>query len=382
MLRRLVLKELADNALDEGAVKVGSAAGGGYFVEDDGPGFDGTPEAIARMFSINRPLVSTKLWRLPTRGAQGNGLRVVAGSVVASKGSLAVTTRGRRIELRPEHDGTTSVASVTPVANQVGTRVEIKFGPAIPHDESALAWARTAVAMNRGDTYQGKSSPFWYAADDFHALMRASDATVREMVLELEGCARNASEIVAEARSDPRGLQRHHPRASRHAADGGARLCASGQPEAAWCGRGRLFPGRAYATANGVPTLGEGPLRAVIPFAVEAWAASSTSMSSHRLHQPLARQRGHLCTSATSARSACSGAGWVTPSLKPRAGKHFAIDLNITTPFMPSTSDSKEPNLKPFLDAICEAVKKAVRKARNPNAQERVAEGCRPRQPR
>ena len=87
-LRRLVLKELADNGLDTGAeVKVGELPNGkGYFVEDDGPGIDGTPEQIARLFSINRPMVSTKLLRLPTRGALGNGLRVVAGAVLASGG--------------------------------------------------------------------------------------------------------------------------------------------------------------------------------------------------------------------------------------------------------------------------------------------------------
>jgi hypothetical protein len=43
---------------------------------DDGGGIDGTPEEIARLFSIARPMVSTKLLRLPTRGALGNGLRV------------------------------------------------------------------------------------------------------------------------------------------------------------------------------------------------------------------------------------------------------------------------------------------------------------------
>jgi hypothetical protein len=94
-LIRLVLKELADNALDTGAsVNPGPLPGGGYFIEDDGPGIDGTPEDIARLFSINRPMISTKLLRLPTRGALGNGLRVVAGSVLASNGSLVVTTRG------------------------------------------------------------------------------------------------------------------------------------------------------------------------------------------------------------------------------------------------------------------------------------------------
>jgi hypothetical protein len=111
-LRRLVLKELADNGLDDGgAVRIGQFSpagfvGDGYIIESDGHGIDGTPEEIARLFSIARPMVSTKLLRLPTRGALGNGLRVVAGSVLASGGSLAVTSRNRRIVLRPEHDGT------------------------------------------------------------------------------------------------------------------------------------------------------------------------------------------------------------------------------------------------------------------------------------
>ncbi len=35
---------------------------------------------------------------------------------------------------------------------------------------------------------------------------------------------------------------------------------------------------------------------------------------------------------------------------------------------MPITSDGKEPNLQPFLDGISDAVAKAVRKARRPDA--------------
>lgn len=61
-LRRLVLKELADNALDTGArVRIGQLPGGGYFVEDGGSGIEGQPEEIARLFSIARPMISTKL---------------------------------------------------------------------------------------------------------------------------------------------------------------------------------------------------------------------------------------------------------------------------------------------------------------------------------
>src|SRR5262245_53899329 len=66
-LRHLVLKELADNALDDsGAVRAGELTGGGYFIEDAGHGIAGTPEDIARLFSIGRSLVTSKLLRLPT----------------------------------------------------------------------------------------------------------------------------------------------------------------------------------------------------------------------------------------------------------------------------------------------------------------------------
>jgi hypothetical protein len=83
-LRRLVLKELTDNALDAGARVTLGQHGNRFFVEDDGPGI--APEDIADLFSLNRPLTSSKLWRMPTRGAMGNGLRVVVGAVTASDG--------------------------------------------------------------------------------------------------------------------------------------------------------------------------------------------------------------------------------------------------------------------------------------------------------
>jgi hypothetical protein len=94
LLPRLVMKELTDNSVDAidahggGDVEVGKLpTKRGYYV-DDKPGIDGTPEEIAHLFSIGRPMISSKLWRLPTRGAVGNGLRVVAGVVLASGGTL------------------------------------------------------------------------------------------------------------------------------------------------------------------------------------------------------------------------------------------------------------------------------------------------------
>ena len=79
-LRALVLREIVDNALDAGAQATLQKEGGGrYVIRDDGPGLD--PRDVPRLFAVNRPLVSSKLRRLPQRGMIGNGLRVVMGAV-------------------------------------------------------------------------------------------------------------------------------------------------------------------------------------------------------------------------------------------------------------------------------------------------------------
>ena len=240
------MKEIADNGLDLGAiVALGELPGGGYFVADDGPGIDGTPEEIARLFSIARPLVSTKLLRLPTRGALGNGLRVVAGAVLASDGSLVVVTRDRRIELRPERDGTTTVVRATKVKFPIGTRIESSFGPALPSDQAALAWVQIARHLAQGTTYGGRSSPWWYDLSQFHELLYASgDRPVREVIANLDGCTgARAGEIVAAAGLRPRHLQEGDSRASGKAVAGRARQCPPGEAGTARRGRTRCLSG-------------------------------------------------------------------------------------------------------------------------------------------
>src|SRR5215831_11445534 len=67
LLRRLVVKELVDNGLDNGGKVKIEKTPAGYTIMDDGPGID--PDTVPRLFSLGRPMVSTKLLRLPTRGA-------------------------------------------------------------------------------------------------------------------------------------------------------------------------------------------------------------------------------------------------------------------------------------------------------------------------
>jgi hypothetical protein len=126
---RAVIKEIVDNALDAGAERV-NLAGTPYrcHVIDNGPGL--APDDVPRLFAVNRPLLSSKLKRLPTRGMLGNGLRVVMGAVAAFGGRVTVTTRGISYKLATDTvTGLTKVVSVK------------EIGPAHPLD--LMSWSNS-----------------------------------------------------------------------------------------------------------------------------------------------------------------------------------------------------------------------------------------------
>ena len=96
--------------------------------------------------------------------------------------------------------------------------------------------------------------------------------------------------------------------------------------------------------------------------------AESADMRLRRLRQPHAGHRRHPCGPRQAGDRRLRLRACDTPSPKRRRTSSFDIRLNITTPYMPITSDGKEPDLEPFLDEISDAVAKAVRKARRPDA--------------
>jgi hypothetical protein len=383
-LTRLVMKELADNGLDNNAaVRVGKLPtnGGGYFVEDDGPGIAGKPEEIAALFSVSRPLISTKLLRLPTRGALGNGLRVVAGAVLASGGSLVVITRNRRIVLRPERDGSTTVVSAMAVKHPVGTRIEISFGPALPCNAHVLSWANVARHFAKpGSSYAGKSSPHWYDAATFPELLDASGIRpVRELIAQLDGCTGGkAGEIVTQARLG-RAICKDVTRAQAEKLLMAARENTKRvTPERLGAARPDATAG-AYARAFGVARFGATEPMAEIPFVVEAWSSEwswgSAGEADDTTTLTVLVNRTPVTGEIKAARDKrdidAFGCGLSNTIAQAPKEVDFNIWLNITTPYMPITSDGKEPNLMPFLQEICEAVGKAVKKARRPSAQDK-----------
>ena len=378
LLRRLVLKELGDNALDTGAVikfgQIGSSPDK-FYVEDAGPGLDGTPDRIAELFSIRRPMRSSKLLRVPQCGALGNGLRVVAGAVLASEGSLAVISRNRRIVLQPRADGHTAVVELTAVDYPIGTRIEISFGPALPRDGNALVWIRRAnAAAIAGESFEGRSSPFWYDAAQFHELLLACGAQpVRSLIAQLDGCSGGkAGYIVAAA-----GLERMAcAEINRQQA---VRLLKAARKQARPVSPERLggigrdgFPDDDlfYAAERGAVELGTVEPLAEILFVAEAWAQKlqSTGRLKDELKAILLINRSPAVDELAVWRDGdkdlnLNGSGLEHyGSNAPKTGAYLIV-VNVTTPYCPITSDGKAPDLSVFAGRILVAVEDAMRKA-------------------
>ena len=200
-LRRLIAKEVVDNALDQcdrvgrpGEVSILREDGDRYIVSDQGRGIPGNAEVLADLFSSGRAMLSAKFLRLPERGALGNGLRVVVAAVALCGGTIIVEAHGRRTVLRPRRVGPTEVVQVTAAGREVGTLLEYSLSAEIiPPDIGDLADAKAAIALARAarPAFQRRPSPHWLDADSFaetFATIEPVETTVRQVLERLDGC--------------------------------------------------------------------------------------------------------------------------------------------------------------------------------------------------
>lgn len=362
-LPKLALKELADNALDAGGrVTFHHDDEARTWVIDDGPGIDGTDEEIAALFSFGRVLRSSKLLRLPTRGAMGNGIRVVVGLVLCSGGALVVRTGGRELTLVPQDNGDTVVRSSAPWTG-AGTEIGVSFGA----DDDLLDWAMVAADHVGLDSYKGASSPYWYDSDSFFELCAASPPglSVRGLVERLDGCSGRKAGTIAEPFLNR--LARAMTRADAEALLSRARDAAKEvtPKRLGLVGEQPRFEG--YGKAAGVVQVSgrnEGTYRARVPVVVEAWA----------IGRPNGRTGVTLLVNRTRAAAAVeayhygrhlqvSGCHYAGETLS-TGGNAYALEINIQTPHMPVTSDGKAPNLGPFKEMLDSAVRLAVARAK------------------
>ena len=364
----LVAKELADNALDEGeSCDVGFLDGGGFFVQDNGPGLK--PAEVADLFSIKRPLKSTKLLRLPSRGALGNGLRVVTGAVLATGGTLKVCTGGQAMNLVPRSDGTTT-AEVVGNYDGNGTRVEVHLGPdAGPINEATLVWAQRAQIFSLCEYYRGKTSPWWYTSIDFHELcLAAKDMTVRDLVGEFEGCG--SSSKIGIITAGFKGKQ-----ASNVTQDEAKVLLDRMRDVSAPVKASRLgycndtsiegIMGY-YANVSGTFKLESHHEVAEIPYVIEAWTklGERAGLYVHVNRTPITGDVSATHSKTDLLLSGCNLS---------EEGYAYSIDigrrpanvfLSIITPYMPITTSGKSPDLRYLRSGIKNAILKSVGKAK------------------
>jgi hypothetical protein len=366
-LAALAAKELVDNALDAaGDARVGLLDGNSFFVEDDGDGIPSDDQRVADLFSISRPLRSSKLYRKPSRGALGNGLRVVAGAVVATGGTLTVASGGGILRIHVDEATGHSTAERLGDYRRPGTRIEVTLGPALPVDEGTLDWAESAILFSRaGSAYRGKSSPFWYGTDEFHELLRAAgEQTVVEVIAELDGCAQpKAGRIAAEFRGRPaRELTREEAERLLIRA---RELAKPVRPDRL----GALGPDvaglpRHYAKATDtIPQkAARGAVAAELPYVVEVFAEVTTrasvavtinkspiSCEIEAYHDPKERKLSIF--------GANLGHGFLV------GWRPLRVHINIMAAHLAITTDGKAPNLLPLLDLIGPAILRAGKRA-------------------
>lgn len=374
-LPRLVVKELVDNALDaapEAAAPIVDICADGLLrVRDFGAGIEGTPEEIAALFSIARPLTSSKQMRLLARGALGNGLRVVAGTILATEGTLRVITRGMDLHLEPCENGGTLIKSNVPSApDEIGTVIEARLGSGYAFKSSDQYWTRFSRCMAGAPSYAGKSSPHWYDEDAFFELCQAyGNRFARDLVAMLDGCANPKAGRIAKAFTN-----RAADSLSR---DEAAVLLAAARDEAKPVAPKRLGfvgainrglpPGYARSEGTFQPSSVRGTLRAQLPFVVECWAEIRESGQADKVA---------FCVNRTSVaaeispqrqsdktRVAIFGCGLGHSFKVGRAP--VGIVVNVQTPYMPFTSEGKAPDFQAFIKTLSKVIPRATSSAKH-----------------
>lgn len=358
---KMAVKELVDNALDSGnKCEVGMSGADGFYVQDNGDGLPGNNNDIATLFSVRRPLRSTKLLRLPTRGALGNGLRFVVGLIIAYEGSLKVMTRGRILQLNPRFEDGYTEAKEIGVYSEGGTRIEITL-PNLDQSD-ILKWAELAVHLaGKGIQYKGKTSPHWYDSNAFFELIKASPSqlTIAAFLKEFDGCNAKAAEIS----KTYRGM--HISKLDKD----NSQLLLSKMKEVAKVVSplrlgfvGELDDKEAYFK---VPW----STKDDIPCVIEAWASRShkNNITCFVNRTPLAYEIWPTETDRTFFIHGCNLHVTITGTPK----FQVSIWINIITPYMSIQSGGKQPNLYPLTEPIEKAVQGVFKILNRKDSEER-----------
>jgi hypothetical protein len=344
---RALLKELTDNALDSGAGEVTVTGDARHCtVTDNGPGL--SESDLLRVFAVNRPLLSSKLKRLPTRGMLGNGLRVVMGAVAAFDGKITVTTRGTRYELATDSvTGSTQPVSSRPARPAPGLAVALSFPGNVFTDGDFVA-AQSAINRARDGThYEGFSEPGWYSPEALCDLLAAAPTGTKpsKVVEEVFGISGEAVEPTIEW----------------------AELFIAQHPAPARLDIGEIGEeplGGYYRKVASQTVIDD----AVVPFCVEVWVNAERMERDEDVScrfNPLLNRSPTLASMFAYADSTglrVWGCGIDAKISGPKRA-WYGVGLSLITPYLRLTGDGKAPFLGHFQPAIERALKGAAGEA-------------------
>lgn len=364
LLPKLVAKELTDNALDvDSEVSISQITDENYTniitITNAGKPFPGDDNTIADFFSIRRPLTSSKRLRLPSRGALGNGLRVVAATVYGLKGKLTLATQGRKLWLQPQDDGTTQ-ADVVDSFEGNGTQIEISIPDNIFGD-SSLEWAEMALKLNQGEKYNGKTHPLWYDSDSFFGLLQTIPTHIswHQFLEVFEGISPAKAKMLAKnmAVASPTLTDRSQ-----------ADLLLSQLRESAkeiapkklgHVGTLPEFP--VYLKEYGAFTIqpNKGALSAEIPVVIEVFARNDGQQQTQFFvnKTPIT---GEISLIYGEKKVSLFGCGLNEFLETPKLKTYPTIWINIITPYMPIVSNGKEPDMAVVAELLSKIIPKAL----------------------
>jgi Histidine kinase-, DNA gyrase B-, and HSP90-like ATPase len=381
LLRRLIAKEVTDNALDErdrvgeGSVSICRKGDDTYIVEDEGNGISQDLDVLRDLFSTSRPMVSGKFLRKPSRGMLGNGLRVMVAAVALSNGTITIESRGKRTTLQPRRTGSTEIIAQNPAPRRRGTKITYTLDDEIiPSDDDDLFDAQAAIdlAEAAGPAYTRLPSPHWLDLDHLEGVfdcIEPNETTVRQLIEQLDGCSGAKAGRIA-------------------APFGKGRTCRSMRPPeiAALLTRmqesARVVKARslgpigdvftafdAYIVADAALQTGTNKPRASIPVLIEAWANVRTRKFGGAKLMVYCNR-----TPVVDDIDAMRGQGGIRISgagLDPY-GAMMKVDggdcdliVAVTAPHIPMTSLGKAPDLSELQPDIVEALRRAFVKSRN-----------------
>ncbi|WP_299458697.1 hypothetical protein [uncultured Microscilla sp.] len=368
LLPRLIAKELTDNALDvDTQVRVfhpEEDKPGTFVVKNLGKGFDASDEEIAEFFSVKRPLTSSKRFRLPSRGALGNGLRVVTATVFCLEGTLTVATNGRVLQLIPQDDGTTLPKKIGEFADE-GTEIQVS----IPHDYfyyDTLEWAELALAINQGAHYTGKTCPHWYDSDSFYNLCLSTPAqvTISQFIPYFEGIAKSKAKAMINRLDDLIIAKLSRDESEQLLGilcDNSKYIPAKKLGEV---GAIEGFIGYVKKTSEFTLKTTRGKHHAQIPVVIEAYARLNENSDKTQFFVNRTPIIGDVDVIFNSRRLTVYGCGLNSNIDNHRLKASPEIWLNIITPYMPIVSNGKEPDLSVLEEAIVQTIEKTVHQLR------------------